>query len=127
MKAPAASFQTIDEYIAGFPHEIQEILQKFRAVVRAAAPEAEEAISYQMPTSKLHGNLVHFAANKNHLGFYPAPSGIRAFQEELKSYETAKGTIRFPFDRPIPYELVDLIVRFRVNENLEKAARKRKK
>lgn len=116
---------TIDEYIASAPIEVQEILQKIRATVKAAAPEAEEAISYQMPTFRLKGNLVHFAAFKNHIGFYPIPSGIEAFKEELSAYEGGKGSVRFPLDRPIPYELISKIVKFRMQENLEKAAAKK--
>ncbi|MES1244736.1 MAG: DUF1801 domain-containing protein [Acidobacteriota bacterium] len=127
MKANQAAPQTIDEYIAGFPKDIQERLQKIRATIREAAPEAEEAIKYQMPTFTLQGNLVHFAAFKNHIGFYPAPRGIEAFQEELSAYEGAKGSVRFPLDQPIPYDLIGRIVRFRVKDSLDKAAAKKKK
>jgi uncharacterized protein YdhG (YjbR/CyaY superfamily) len=119
--------RTIDDYIAGFPPDVQEILQKIRQTVKAAAPEAEETISYQMPTFKLHGNLVHFGAFKNHIGFYPTPSGTEKFQAELAPYKTAKGSAQFPFDKPIPYELISAIVKFRVEENLEKTAAKKKK
>jgi uncharacterized protein YdhG (YjbR/CyaY superfamily) len=117
---------TIDEYIATFPADIQSILQKIRATIRKAAPQAEEAISYQMPTFKLHGNLVHFAAFKNHIGFYPVPSGIEKFKKELSVYKGAKGSVQFPLDKPIPYELIGRIVKFRVKENLEKAKAKGK-
>ena len=110
-------FKDIDEYIKTFPDEIQGILQKFRQVIRKAAPKATEAISYQMPTFKLNGNLVHFAAFKDHIGFYPVPSGIEAFRKELEPYITGKGTIRFPLDKPIPYDLVRQVVEFRVKEN----------
>ena len=116
---------TIDEYIAAFPRNVQAILERIRATIRAAAPDAEEAISYQMPTFKLKGNLVHFAAYKNHIGFYPAPSGIENFKEELSAYEVSKGTVRFPFDQPIPYNLIRKIVAFRVQENLAKAEKKK--
>jgi uncharacterized protein YdhG (YjbR/CyaY superfamily) len=122
-----SSFQTIDEYIATFPADVQKILQELRAVIKAAAPEATEKISYQMPTFFLHGNLVHFAAFKNHIGFYPAPRGIEAFQEELSRFKGAKGSVQFPIDQPLPLELISRIVKFRCHENLEKAAAKSRK
>jgi uncharacterized protein YdhG (YjbR/CyaY superfamily) len=118
--------QTIDEYIAGYPPDIQQILEKIRTTVREAAPDAIETISYQIPTFKLEGNLVHFAAFKKHIGFYPAPSGIEQFDEQLSKYKRAKGSIRFPLDEAIPYDLISEIVRFRVRENLERAEAKRK-
>lgn len=108
---------TIDEYIAQFSPEIQEILQSLRKLIREAAPEAGEKISYQMPTFTLNGNLVHFAAFKNHIGFYPAPSGVEAFQEKLMDYKTSKGAIQFPIDKPLPFDLIREIVTFRVSEN----------
>ncbi len=111
---------TIDEYIAGFPPDIQAILEKIRATIRDAAPDAEETISYQMPTFRLKGNLVHFAAHKNHIGFYPTPSGTAQFQQELSPYKGGKGSIRFPLDKPVPFDLIRKIVEFRVKENLEK-------
>lgn len=110
--------QTIDDYIANFPSDVQTILEKVRETIREAAPEAEEAISYQMPTFKLKGNLVHFAAHKKHIGFYPAPSGIEAFKEALAAYDGAKGSVKLPLDQPIPYDLIGDILRFRVKENL---------
>ncbi len=114
--------KTIDEYIAGFPKDIQSKLQALRTTIRQAAPEAEEALSYQMPTFKLAGkNLVHFAAFKNHIGFYPAPSGIEAFKKELSVYKTSKGAVQFPLDQPLPLKLITRIVKFRVKENLAKA------
>ena len=119
--------QTIDEYIAGFPPDIQDKLEKIRETIREAAPDAIETISYQIPTFKLEGNLVHFAAFKKHIGFYPAPSGIAQFDEQLSRYKRAKGSIRFPLDEPIPYALISEIVRFRVRENLERAEAKRKR
>ena len=119
--------QNIDEYIADFPEDIQAILQKIRALIREAAPEAEEAISYQMPTFKLNGNLVHFAAFTKHIGLYPTPSGTEAFKKELLPYKSGKGSIQFPLDQPIPYELIKEIVAFRVKENLEKTESKGKK
>jgi uncharacterized protein YdhG (YjbR/CyaY superfamily) len=103
-----------------FPGDIQIILQNLRQTIRKAAPEAEEAITYQIPTFKLNGNLVHFAAFKKHIGFYPTPSGIEAFKEELSEYEGAKGSVKFPIDRELPLDLVSEIVKFRVRENLEK-------
>ena len=121
------SFKTIDDYIADFPPAVQEILQTIRATVREAAPEATEAISYQMPTFKLHGNLVHFAGYKNHIGFYPVPTGIEAFKEELSVYKQGKGSVQFPLDQPMPYDLIRRIVVFRVAENVAKAATKRSK
>jgi len=117
----------IDEYIAAFPQDIQAILQKIRAVIQAAAPDAQEAISYAMPTFKLEGNLIHFAAFKNHIGLYPTPQGIEMFKEELSAYAGAKGSIRFPLDQPIPYELIGKIAAARVQDNLAKAAAKKKK
>ncbi len=119
---------TIDDYIASFPPDVQQILQELRATIKAAAPEAEETINYQIPTFTLKGNLVHFAAFKKHIGFYPAPSGIEAFKEALAPYEGAKGSVKFPLDSPLPLDLVSEIVQFRVAENLAKAeAKKRKK
>lgn len=114
------TFTTIDSYIKSFPEDIQKTLEKLRKVIQEAAPEATEAISYGMPTFKLHGNLVHFAAFKSHIGFYPVPSGIEAFKKELEPYIAGKGTIQFPLDKPIPYDLVEKVVKFRVKENLEK-------
>jgi len=120
-------FVSIDEYIATFPEATQKILKKIRATIKAAAPDAEEKISYQMPTFTLKGNLVHFAAFKNHIGFYPTPTGIEKFKKELSVYEGAKGSVQFPLDKPIPYDLISKIVRFRVKENLANAEAKVKK
>ncbi len=117
---PRKKLQSIDEYISEFPKEVQDILEKMRKVIQEAAPDAEEAISYGMPTFKLNGNLVHFAAYKNHIGFYPTPSGIEAFEEEISEYKSSKGAVQFPLDKSIPYDLVEKIVIFRVNENLKK-------
>jgi uncharacterized protein YdhG (YjbR/CyaY superfamily) len=119
--------RNIDEYIAGFPTDVQEILQNIRSTVRKAAPDAQETISYQMPTFTLKGNLVHFAAFKKHIGFYPVPTGIEAFKEELSAYQGGKGSVQFPLDKPMPYDLIRRIVEFRVQENLAKAAAKGKK
>lgn len=114
------AFTTIDEYITGFPTEIQEKLREMRRVIHETAPEATEKISYQMPTFFLNGNLVHFAAFKNHIGFYPAPTGLDAFKEEISKYPNSKGAVQFPLDRPIPYDLVRRIVEYRREENLKK-------
>jgi uncharacterized protein YdhG (YjbR/CyaY superfamily) len=119
--------QTIDGYIAGFPADVQVLLEQIRATIRAAAPDATEAIKYAMPTFVQHGNLVHFAAFQNHIGFYPAPSGVEAFKVDLAVYDQSKGTIRFPFGTPVPLELIARIVKFRLEENLRKAAAKSKK
>jgi len=119
--------KTIDEYIADFPKDVREILEMIRKTIHEAAPEAEEAISYQMPAFKLHGNLVYFAAFKKHIGFYPIPSGVKKFKAELSMYEQGKGSVQFPLDRPIPYDLIRRIVKFRVEENLKKAAQKSSK
>jgi uncharacterized protein YdhG (YjbR/CyaY superfamily) len=112
--------KNIDEYIASFPADIQEILKELRAIIRKAAPGAEETISYQMPTFVLKGNLVHFAAYKNHIGFYPTPSGIETFKDEISIYKWAKGSVQFPIDKPLPLSLISKMVEFRVKENLDK-------
>jgi uncharacterized protein YdhG (YjbR/CyaY superfamily) len=127
MKTEQTIPRTIDEYIDGFEADIQEILQQIRMTIKEAAPEAEETISYQMPTFTLKGNLVHFAAYKNHIGFYPVPSGIEKFKQELSGYKGAKGSVQFPLDQPMPLDLIRRIVQFRVEENLAKAAAKGKK
>jgi uncharacterized protein YdhG (YjbR/CyaY superfamily) len=126
MKANQAIPKDIDEYISGFPPEIQEILGKVRATIRAAAPHARETISYRMPTFTLRGNLVHFAAFQKHIGFYPTPTGTEEFKKELAAYEGGKGSIRFPLDKPIPYDLISRVVEFRVKENLARAEAKAK-
>lgn len=109
--------ETIDEYISEFPKDIQEKLEKIRKTIQETTPEATEKISYGIPTFYLNGNLVHFAAYEKHIGFYPAPSGIENFKDELSEYKTSKGTIQFPLDKEIPYDLIKEIVKFRVNEN----------
>ncbi|WNS76060.1 DUF1801 domain-containing protein [Bacillus sp. DTU_2020_1000418_1_SI_GHA_SEK_038] len=119
--------KSIDEYILQFPQEIQEILKTLRKVIKESAPNAEEKISYAMPTFVLNGNLVHFAAYKNHIGFYPTPSGINTFKQELSGYKTSKGAVQFPIGKPIPYGLISKIVKFRVDENKSKAEGKIKK
>jgi uncharacterized protein YdhG (YjbR/CyaY superfamily) len=124
MEGNKSSFNSIDEYIATFPEDIQKILEEIRAVIKAAAPDAEEKISYQMPTFALNGNLVHFAAFKKHIGFYPTPTGTEAFQKELSIYKGAKGSVQFPLDEPMPLKLISRIVKFRVAENSKKAKAK---
>ena len=127
VKTDEATPQDIDEYIASFPKDIQEILEKVRTTIRQAAPDAEETIKYQMPTFTLKGNLVHFGAFKKHIGFYPTPTGTEEFKNELSVYEGAKGSVRFPLDKPIPFDLISRIVEFREKENLERAEAKGKK
>lgn len=110
-------YDTIDEYIAAFPADVQTILKKIRKIIQKAAPNATEAIAYQMPTFKLNGNLVHFAAYRHHIGFYPTPSAIEAFKEEFSPYKGSKGAVQFPLDKPIPFELIKRVVIFRVKES----------
>jgi len=116
----------IDEYMAGLPENIQKILEELRSTIRKAAPAAEETINYGIPTFTLNGNLVHFAAFKNHIGFYPAPSGIEAYKKELSVYDGAKGSVQFPIKDKLPLALITKIVKFRVKENIERAKEKTK-
>ena len=127
MKAGKSVPKNIDEYISGFSPDVQEKLKELRMTIRKAAPEAEEKISYQMPTFALKGNLVHFAAFKNHIGFYPTPSGIKKFSKALSVYKGAKGSVQFPVHDPLPLSLITRIVRFRVKENLELDMQKHKR
>lgn len=127
MNASAASPNTIDAYIDSFPNDVQDILRKIRKIINEAAPDAEEATKYQIPTFVLNGNLVHFAAFTKHIGFCPTPSGIEQFKDALSAYKSAKGSVQFPLDAPIPYSLIKKIVMFRVKENREKAASKASK
>jgi len=113
-------FSSIDEYISLFPKDVQTSLESLRLTIRKAAPKSEETISYQMPTFKLNGNLVHFAAYKNHIGFYPAPSGVETFKKELSKYKNSKGAVQFPIDEKLPLNLISKIVKYRVKENLSK-------
>jgi len=117
--------KNIDEYITRYPKEILVILQKIRATIKRAAPGAAEAISYQIPTFKIGGNLVHFAAFSKHISFFPTSSGVEKFKRELEAYETSKGTIRFPLEKPIPYGLISKITKFRVKEVIEKGKKKK--
>lgn len=124
MKAAAPA--SIDDYISSFSKEIQDVLQQVRAAIQKAAPEATETISYAIPTFVLHGPLVHFAAFKNHIGFYATPGGNAAFQKKLAAYQVGKGSVQFPLDQPMPLPLITQIVKFRVAENVAKAAIKKK-
>ena len=127
MKTKRTAAKDIDEYIAGFPDDVQKILQKIRMTIRKVAPGAREGISYQIPTFVLNGNLIFFAAFKNHVSVYPAPRGDEAFKQELSGYEGGKGTVRFALDKPIPFDLIRRFVKFRIAKNLETAKAKQKK
>lgn len=120
MKSTLRKPKDIDDYISRFPEDVQVALEKVRATIRKAAPKAEEIISYQMPAFKQNGMLVYFAGWKTHIGFYPVSSAIRAFEKELSVYDGAKGTVKFPLDKPLPLGLISRMVKFRVKENLEK-------
>ena len=119
MKAKVA--KNIDEYIADFPEDVQKSLEKVRAAIRKAAPRADEAIKYQMPTFVLNGNLIHFAGYKNHIGLYPGPRAIEEYKDEVSKYQTSKGTVQFPLDKPVPVGLISKITKFCVQRNLAKA------
>lgn len=123
MENTRTGIMTVDEYIAGFPEDIQGRLQAVRRVIHETAPQATEKISYQMPTFYLNGNLVHFAAFKSHIGFFPAPTGLEAFKEEIAAYPNSKGGVQFPHNQPIPFDLIRRIVEFRVAENQKKAGK----
>ena len=127
MKPYPIAATSIDDYIDGFPPEVQVLLEEVRQTIRNAAPEATETIKYAMPTFVLNGNLVYFGAFKHHIGFYPVPSGIVAFKKELAQYKMGKGSIQFPFDKPMPLDLITEIVKFRVTENFERQAAKKTK
>lgn len=116
----------IDSFISDFPNETRLLLQKVRETIHKAAPEAREKISYGIPTFELNGNLVHFSGYKHHIGFYPGAAGIKAFEKEISGYKSAKGSVQFPIDRPIPYDLIERITKFRVLQNLQKAKAKKK-
>lgn len=121
----AKQFKTMDEYINTFPDDVQRILNELRQAIKETAPEAQETINYQIPTFTLNGNLVHFAAFKDHIGFYPTPSGMEAFKKELASYKGAKGSVQFPIDQPLPLPLIRRIVEYRVKENSERKQKKK--
>jgi uncharacterized protein YdhG (YjbR/CyaY superfamily) len=127
MRPDQTAPKNIDENIAGSPQDVQEILEKIRRTIRKAAPDAEETIKYQIPTFTLKGNLLSFAAYKKHIGFYPAPAGNEKFRNELSVYRAGKGSVKFPLDKPIPFDLISKIVKFRVRENLDRAEAKQKK
>ena len=127
MSENKSNILTIDAYIAGFPEPVQAVLQKLRQVIKEAAPEAGETIKYRMPTFTFHGNLVHFAAYEHQIGFYPDPEGIQKFATELTPYPQSKGAIRFPIDKPLPFDLIYRITKFRVEQNAARAATKRNK
>jgi len=126
MEKPVKNSKEIDQYISSYPEEVQERLKAIRRTIQKAAPAAEETINYGIPTFTLNGNLVHFGGAKNHIGFYPTPSAISAFEKELSVYEGAKGSVKFPHTKPIPLTLITKIVKFRVKENLEKGKKKKK-
>ncbi|TMI97750.1 MAG: hypothetical protein E6H08_01560 [Bacteroidetes bacterium] len=117
--------ETVDQYIAAFPADIKKRMQQLRKTIRAAAPKADEVISYQMPGYKYFGMLVYFAAYKNHIGFYPGAGGVLEFYKKLSSFKSAKGSVQFPHDRPIPYDVISKIVKFRVKQNEEKFSLKK--
>ncbi|MDQ2690485.1 MAG: DUF1801 domain-containing protein [Chloroflexota bacterium] len=125
MMPASRQFKTIDEYINTLPEDVRRILNELRQTIKEAAPEAEETINYQMPTFTLNGNLVHFAAFENHIGFYPTPTGIEAFREELSNYKGAKGSVQFPIHEPLPFSLIRKIVEYRVKENLQRKPKKK--
>ena len=127
MKAKQQKPTTIDEYIADFPANVQPQLEKVRTAIRKAAPKAEEAIKYMMPTFVQNGNLIHFAAWNSHIGLYPGSKPIAEFKDELAKYEISKGTVRFPLDKPIPYGLIGKITKFCVKRNEERASAKKHK
>ena len=127
MKTDQTTPKTIDDYIASFPPDVRAILEKLRATIRKAAPGAEAAIKYRLPTFVLSGNLVHFGAFKRHIGFYATSTGHKQFRQELSAYEGSKGSVQFPLDKPIPYGLVSKMVKFRVQENLARSIANRKK
>ena len=122
----AIKLNTIDEYISSFPKNIQKMLEAVRATIHKAAPDAEEAISYAIPTFKLNGNLVHFAAFKNHIGLYPTPNGIEEFEKELSVYNQGKGSVHFPINKPLPLDLISKIVKYRIKKNSEKISTRKK-
>ena len=126
MKSKKVNFNSIDEYIASFPEDLQKILAEVRRIIKAAAPDAGEKISYNMPTFTLNGKyLVYFAGWKNHIAFYGAPRGNAEFREDLSAYESGQGTLQFPYDKPVPYDLISKIVKFRVAENLKRTDKKK--
>lgn len=127
MKSPETEPKNIDEYIAGFPEDVQNVLEQIRLTIRKTAPDAEETISYKMPTFNYKGHyLVYFAAFKNHIGFYPAPTGNADFKDELELYAAGKGTLKFPLNKPIPFDVIRKVTEYRMKENLARAAQEKK-
>jgi uncharacterized protein YdhG (YjbR/CyaY superfamily) len=127
MKTAQTAPKDIDDYIAGFPKDVQKTLEKIRATIRDAVPNAEETIKYQIPTFTLKGNLISFAAYKKHIGLYPAPAGNEKFRKELSAYKAAKATVQFPLDQPIPFDLISQMVKFRMKERSKQATAKGKR
>jgi uncharacterized protein YdhG (YjbR/CyaY superfamily) len=125
MTINSAKFDNIDEYISGFPESTRKILEQIRLTIKQAAPQAVETIKYSMPAFTLNGNLVYFAAFKNHIGLYPAPAGNDAIDTELSRYKASKGTLRFPIDKPIPYDLIERVVKLRVQESMHRIRTRR--
>lgn len=125
MKRGSTAFTTIDEYVATFPPDVQKVLQEVRSTIRRAAPDAVETVKYGIPTFVQGENLVHFGGFKTHVGFYPSPSGIEAFKNDLSAYEGAKGSVQFPLDKPMPLRLIARIVKFRVKEVQQKTGKKK--
>ena len=123
----SVKFKTVAEYLSSIPTNAKSILEEVRKAIKEAAPQAEEVISYNMPAFKLHGILVYYAVHKEHIGLYPTASGIEIFKNELSAYKWSKGAVQFPIDKPMPIDLIGKIVKFRLQEDLEKAKRKSKK
>jgi uncharacterized protein YdhG (YjbR/CyaY superfamily) len=124
MEAAKTKFKTVDEYFSTLPAQTKALLQEVRKVINKSAPGAEDVISYNMPAFKLNGMLVWYAAHKEHIGFYPKPSGLQAFKKELSGYKSSKGAVQFPLDKPLPLHLISKMVKFRVKENLEDGKKK---
>ncbi|HSU49786.1 MAG TPA: DUF1801 domain-containing protein [Segetibacter sp.] len=127
MMTSKSAVKDVNEYIAGFPEETQKLLRSIRSIIKNAAPEAEEMISYQMPAYKYKGMLVYFAGHTQHIGFYPTPSGIEEFKQDLSNFKSSKGAVQFPLNNPLPKELIKRIVKFRIKENNAKAEIKKTK
>jgi uncharacterized protein YdhG (YjbR/CyaY superfamily) len=124
MKSTESSSQEVESFISRYPAEVQEILYKIRSIIKEVAPDAQEKLNYGIPTFTLNGNLVHYSGFKDHIGFYPTPSGVEKFKKQLSKYEGAKGSVKFPLDQPIPYDLIRKIAEFRVKEQRAKSKKK---
>ncbi len=127
MEPTSKKFKSVDEYLSALPKEVKALMQIIRKTIKEAAPQAEELISYNMPSFNLEGRLVYYAAHTKHIGIYPMASGIEAFKKELSIYKGAKGSVQFPFEKPLPLKLITKIIKFRVEENLNKAKLKKYK